>query len=163
MLAGLAYENARASERSAEAADHIVAALGHGRLLGEQETDVAGTLYLLALGLMQTDALDCADRCIDDMLADAQARGSIPAQAFVIVHRGSVAIRRGAVARAEADARTALELLTTHDISLGTRFALSVLVMALIERGELEEADRTLRDSGQGREIPRGDGRATRC
>jgi ATP/maltotriose-dependent transcriptional regulator MalT len=93
---------------------------------------------------------------MDDMLADAQARASIPAQAFVIAHRGWVALRRGAVAHAEADARTALELLTTHEIELGTRFAMSLLVAALVERGELEEADRALMRSGYADDIPPG-------
>ena len=80
---------------------------------------MAGTLYLLVIGLLATDALDLADVCLERMLADAETRASIPAQAFVLVHRGWVSLRRGAMAPAEADARTALELLTAHDIQLG--------------------------------------------
>jgi DNA-binding CsgD family transcriptional regulator len=156
VLASLAFERSRASRSSDQAAGHIERALAGGELLREQKTDVSGTLYLLGLGLISTDSLDAAEACWDGMLADAQRRASIPAQAFVIVHRGMVALRRGDVAHAEADARTSLELLTTHEIRLGTRLALAVLIDSLIERGELEEAERALSASGYGDAIPPG-------
>ncbi|MGH2992513.1 MAG: ATP-binding protein, partial [Solirubrobacterales bacterium] len=156
VLASLAYERARASESASEAAACIERALAGGRLLDEQELDVAGTLYLLVVGLLATDALDLADACLERMLADAHARASIPAEAFVMVHRGWVSMRRGAVAQAEADARTTLELLTAYDIRLGTRFALGLLIEALIEVGEPDAAERALSSSGLGEEIPPG-------
>jgi hypothetical protein len=92
-------------------------------LLGEKELDVAGLFYDLMTGLLATDALDLADACLDEMLADARARASIPAQAFVTCYRGRCAMWRDAVAQAEIDARTTLELLTSHDIRLGARIA----------------------------------------
>jgi len=156
VLASLAFERARAAPTAAEAAGHIERALADPRLLGEQEQDVAGTLYLLVVGLLATDALDAADACLGRMLAEARARASIPALAFVIVHRGWVSFRRGDVAVAEADARTSLDLLTSHDIRLGTRFALALEIEALIERDEVAAADRALRESGFGDEIPAG-------
>ncbi|MGH2589794.1 MAG: hypothetical protein ACRDGW_03235, partial [Actinomycetota bacterium] len=156
VVASLAFERARASESEPEAAAFIERALADDRLLGEQAVDVAGTHYLLLVGLLATDALDLAESCAERMLADASARASIPAQAFVMVHRGWVSFRRGAMAPAEADARTALELLTTYDISLGTRFALALLIEALIEAGELEAAERALRSTDLGEEIPPG-------
>jgi DNA-binding CsgD family transcriptional regulator len=156
VLASLAFERARASKSERDAVAFVDRALANGRLLSEQELDVAGTLYLLVTGLLATDALDLVDACLERMLADAQARASIPAQAFVLVHRGWASLRRGDVSRAESDARTALELLTTHDIRLGTRFALGLLVEALIEGGELDAAEEALRRSGLGEEIPPG-------
>ena len=156
VLASLAFERARAAPTAAEAAGHIERALADPRLLGEQEQDVAGTLYLLVVGLLATDALDAADACLGRMLAEARARASIPALAFVIVHRGWVSFRRGDVADAEADARASLDLLTSHDIRLGTRFALALEIEALIERDEVAAADRALRESGFGDEIPAG-------
>jgi hypothetical protein len=90
-------------------------------LLGDQMLDVAGltardalqqgVIYLLLVGLLATDALDVAEACLDQVLADARLGASIPEQGFVIEFRGMTCLRRGAVARAEADARTALELL----------------------------------------------------
>jgi DNA-binding CsgD family transcriptional regulator len=164
VLASLAFERARASEAASEAAGHLERALAGGRLLGEQELDVAGlsardalqqgVVYLLLIGLLATDALDVAEACLGQALADARLRASIPAQAFVIEFRGRTWLRRGAVARAEADARTALELLTAHDIHLGTAYALGLLIEALIEEGEVEVAETALRTSGLADEIP---------
>ena len=156
VLASLAFERARASETGASASALIEGALANDRLLAEQDTDVTGTLYLLVLALMSTDSLELAYGHLDAMLADAHARGSIPAEAFVTAHRAWASLRRGSVARAEADARTGLELLIEHDIELGRPFALSGLIAALIERGELAEADLALRVGGYEGAIPAG-------
>ena len=59
--ASLAFERARASESERAAVQHIERALAGGRLVGEQEVDVAGPFYLLMVGLLATDALDLAD------------------------------------------------------------------------------------------------------
>ncbi|MDQ3647249.1 MAG: AAA family ATPase [Actinomycetota bacterium] len=156
VLASLAFERARASDSASEAAAHIERALAGGRLLSEQELDVAGPFYLLVVGLYATDAVDLAAQCLDQALADAQASASIPAQAFLMAHRGRIAMHRGAVAQAEADARTALELLTVHDIWLGATLALGVLIEALVEGGEVEAAELALSSSGFAEEIPPG-------
>ena len=154
--ATLAFQDARASESAGDAAATIERALAGGRLLAEQEPDVTGPFYLLALGLLGTDALQLADACLGQALAEARARASIPAVAFVTVHRGWVSLQRGAVAPAEADAQTTLELLTSHHIELGTAFALGLLIEALIERGKLHAAERALRDGGFAGKIPAG-------
>jgi DNA-binding CsgD family transcriptional regulator len=162
----LAFERARESESEREAAGHLERALAGGRLLGDQELEVAGLaardalqqgiFYLLVVGLLATDALEVTEACLDEALADARLRASIPAQAFVIEFRGMTWLRRGALARAEPDARTALELLRAHDIHLGTAYALAVLIEALIEEGEVEAAETALRTSGPGDEITPG-------
>ena len=156
ILASLAFERARASESAREAIQHIEHALAAGGLHGEQQPDVVGTFYALVVGLLDTDALDLAARFIEQALADARRRGSIPATAFLVAHRGWFSLRAGAVADAEADARAALELLTTHDIQLGTRFALALLLETQIECGDVEAAEQTLIDGGLGTQIPPG-------
>ena len=80
--------------------------------MGEQDLDVTGlaaqdalqqgVIYLLLVSLMATDALDVAEACLDQALADARLRASIPAQGFVLEFRGMTFLRRGAVARAES-------------------------------------------------------------
>jgi DNA-binding CsgD family transcriptional regulator len=155
VLGSLAFEDARASESAAEASEHIERALAGG-LLGDRELDVTGLVYDLMTGLIATDALDLADDCIENMLADADDRASIPALAFATSLRARCAMRRGAVAQAETDARTALQLLTSHDIRLAAMIALGHLIEALVEGGELDAAERALRDSGVGDEIPPG-------
>ena len=166
VLACLAFERARESESEREAAGHLERALAGGRLLGNQELDSAGLaardalqqgiFYLLVVGLVATDALDVAEACLEQALADARLRASIPAQAFVIEFRGMTFLRRGEVARAETDARTALELLRAQDIHLGPAYALAILIEALIEEGELEAAQAALRAGGPGKAIPPG-------
>jgi DNA-binding CsgD family transcriptional regulator len=156
VLATLAFEHARASESESEAVAYLERAFADGRLLDEQAVDVAGPFYLLLVGLLATDALDLAAERLEQAIAQAREQASIPALAFVIEFRGWVSLRRGAVADAEDDARTALELLTTRDIELGTAFALALLIEALLEAGEVEAAERALAGSGLGDDIPPG-------
>ena len=60
------------------------------------------------------------------------------------------------MAAAEADGRTAVEVLTSHRVSLGVPLTLGVLIEALVEGGELDSAERDLHDRGLGGEIPPG-------
>ena len=128
VLASLAFERARASESAGEAAGlHRAGARRRPVCWASRSSTSTGTFYLLVVGLLATDALDLADACLEQALADAQrARlrsrrwpSCSPSEAWV-------SMRRGAMARAEADARTALELLTAHDIPLGAALALAV-------------------------------------
>jgi DNA-binding CsgD family transcriptional regulator len=156
VLASLACARARTSESASEAVAHLEGALAGGRLLREQQRDIVGPVYDLMLGLLATDALDVAETYLEQALADARARASIPAMAWLTVRRGWVSFRRGDVAPAEADARTALELLMTHGIGLGRPFALGLLIVSLIEAGETDAAQEALDDSGLGDEIAPG-------
>jgi DNA-binding CsgD family transcriptional regulator len=154
VLASLAFERARASESASEAAGYIESAFAEGRVLGEEELDVTGVVYDLMTGLIATDSLDLAEACLERMLADARDRASIPALAFATSLRARCSLRRGAVARAETDARTALQILTSHDIQLAARIALGHLIEALVEAGDPAGAERALRSRGVGEEIP---------
>lgn len=71
-------------------------------------------------------------------------------------YRAKLSLRRGAVDEAEEDARAARELLAGHGIRLGIPIASAFLIEALIERGELDEAEQSLRGSGLGGEIQPG-------
>jgi DNA-binding CsgD family transcriptional regulator len=153
VLARLACERARHTESASEAADYLEDALAGWRAAVEQRLGMAGLLYDITIGLLAADALDVADGCLDQALADARARASIPEVAYATCWRGWLSLRRGAVGQAEADARTALELLTGHRL-LGTRFALGLLIQALVEGDEPDVAEEELRASGLGDEIP---------
>ena len=148
VLASLAYERAKASESAAEAARLLEAPMTTGRLLEDLQLDIAGPFYDLVVGLLATDSFEVASEYLDLALAEARARGSIPGVAFLTDRRGWLAFRRGDVAKAECDARTGLELLTTHGIPLGVPFALALLIRASIETGETDEAQRKLDSSG---------------
>jgi DNA-binding CsgD family transcriptional regulator len=146
--ASLAFERARASTSAREAVTHLERALAGGRLLDEQELDLPPSIYMLVVGLLATEAVDLTDAVLDRMLAKARAVVSIPGIALVLAHQGVTFMRRGAVARAEADARAALDLLTSHGIPLGVELTLAVLVEALVEGGDLNAAERALTDHG---------------
>jgi DNA-binding CsgD family transcriptional regulator len=156
VLACLAFERARASESDREAAEHLQRALADGRLLDEQELDVPSTIYILVVGLLATEAVDVTDAVLDRMLVNARAVVSVPAIAFVLAHQGVASMRRGAVARGEADALAALDLLASNGIPLGVELASAVLIEALIERGDLDAAERALAAGGFDRHIPPG-------
>jgi len=156
VLAGLAFEQARSSESASDAVRIIERALAAGGFSDPQQPDVVGPFYALVIGLLGTDALDLAAWHLEQALADARARASIPAIAWLTVHRGWFSLRGGAVAEAEADARTALDLMNAHGIQLGNRFALALLVEALIEERQTEAARLALHESGLGTEIPPG-------
>jgi DNA-binding CsgD family transcriptional regulator len=153
VLASLACERARQSESAREAAAHLESALAEGRLLAEQDVDVGGPFYDIVVGLLAADALDVAERGLDRALADAGERASIPAVAYLTSRRGWIFMRRGAVAQAEADGRTALELLTSHGIPLGLPSAVGLLVQALVECGEPESAEAELRRADLGEHV----------
>jgi DNA-binding CsgD family transcriptional regulator len=153
VLASLAFERARACESESEAVRCLERPLASGGLLDGQ-LDVVGPFYALMIGLLATDGLDLAIGSLEHALADARVRGSIPAITYLTVHRGWFYLRKGSVAQAEADARAALELMDTYDIQLGKRFALALLMEALIEDGQIEVAAEALQTSGLGAEIP---------
>jgi DNA-binding CsgD family transcriptional regulator len=146
VLASLDFERARASTTEGAAVANLQRAFAAGRLVEEQDVDVPPTIYTLLVGVLGTDALDLADAVLHRMLDDARTIGSVPAVAFVLAHHGLASVRRGAVARAEADARVALDLLTGHEIALGTELALAVLLRSLVEGGALDEAERSLQE-----------------
>ena len=153
MLASLACERAMHADSASEAMAYLEDALAGWRSVGDLQLGMAGLLYDLTIGLLAADALDDADAILDRALADTRAQGSIPELAYATCWRGWVSLRRGDIGTAEADARTALELLTAHRL-LGIRFALGLLIQALVEEGEPVAAERALRESGLGDEIP---------
>ena len=56
------------------------------------------------------------------------------------VRRGVIALRRGALAEAEADTRAALEALIKHNLTLAAPLSAAAVGLTLLERGKLDEA-----------------------
>jgi ATP/maltotriose-dependent transcriptional regulator MalT len=83
---------------------------------------------------------------LDEALADARARGSLIGFAVASCWRSEVSYRLGELADAEADARAAIEAAGSDGWVLAPA-VLGFLAQALIERGELAEADRLLSGS----------------
>ena len=144
VLASLACERARASDSAAESVRLLEAALAGGRLLEEQQGDILGPFYDLVLGLIAANAFDLAESSLEHALANARARESIPSVAYLTNRRGWMYLRRGSVDRAEADARTGLELLSSYSIPVGVPFAVALLMETLIEAGDADGAEEAL-------------------
>jgi DNA-binding CsgD family transcriptional regulator len=117
-----------------ELADH---GLDHGRFLAT-ETDGLPVPFAMRL-LAWIDELDRADQVHDSLLAAARA-GSIVAFAIAAVCAASTALRRGNLAAAEAEARTATETAARHGLKFYEPFARALLGEALLERGDLGQA-----------------------
>ena len=97
-------------------------------------------------GLFMADRLDLARRTVAIAFTEAQRRGSAPGFAAASMWRAWIALRAGAGADAEADARAAYELVPAT-ISQHVR-CMSCLIGVLIERGRLAEAQTVLEASG---------------
>ncbi|MDT7713965.1 MAG: hypothetical protein QOG46_2912 [Pseudonocardiales bacterium] len=110
-----------------------------GRFLAE-ETSEAPPVIMAVWGLIFADELVGAHALAEAMLADARARGSVAAIEAAIGRRGIVALRRGALAEAEADTRAALELAAEHGMTLSAQLQASYLGLTLLQRGKLDQA-----------------------
>jgi DNA-binding CsgD family transcriptional regulator len=98
--------------------------------------------------LIFSDRLAAARQVWTDALAEARRKGSLLMFSFASVFRSHVEWRLGSIAGAEADARAALELTEVREAQVGLPFAVSGLIDALTERGELDEAEQALVESG---------------
>lgn len=87
--------------------------------------------------LVETGRLEAAERCASQAIATMRAHGALHGLALAAAMRALVRHRRGALAAAEADATTGLEIAAElgvwHGFSPAT---LNVLVSVLLDRGE---------------------------
>jgi tetratricopeptide (TPR) repeat protein len=123
--------------------------LDGGRLM-ETESAEAIEITWAARALTFIDELDHADRLLEAMVADARKRGSVMGYATASAWRAAVGLRRGIVASAEADARSAVELVIANGLHFIAPHAYSFLGEALIEQGEIEQASALLRQADLG-------------
>ena len=110
-----------------------------GRFLVDETCEAIPAIFA-GWALIHTDELDRAAALAEEMLADAEARGSVVGFLSATGRRGAVALRRGALAEAEADIRASLELATEHNLTHSLPVLAAHLGLTLIERGQLEEA-----------------------
>ena len=97
-----------------------------------------------ALPLFWAERYDEAQALADAAVAEAQASANGMILPAVLTHRAWLAFRRGDLTAAEADARALLEAPGQPSPPLFRNRATGVLVDVLVERGDLDEAERTL-------------------
>ena len=143
-LAALAMDELMYLRSSALAADRAHRALAAG-LPPEPQRGEAWAIVALAV-LAATDELDAALRGTDEVLARARELGAAASVATMLALRAFIAMRRGDLVAAQADAQASMELAPDM---LGTEFvvlAVSSAVLAGLERDETPESLRRLID-----------------
>ena len=142
-LATLAMEEVLNLRSASTAIDLAERALAVGLPL-EPHRGELGELGLAALAA--ADGLDAALRATDEILARARERGAALTVVAISSLRARIALRRGDLAAAEADAQAAIEL--APDL-LGAEFvvlAVAAAVLAGLERDETPDSLRRLID-----------------
>jgi DNA-binding CsgD family transcriptional regulator len=94
--------------------------------------------------LLWAERYDEAQALADAAVAEAQASANGMVLPAVLAQRAWLAFRRGDLTAAEADARALLDTPGPSAPPLLRNRAITVLVDVLVERGELDEAERTL-------------------
>jgi DNA-binding CsgD family transcriptional regulator len=110
-----------------------------------REAGRRSAFHLCVRTLVKTDHAEEARRTIEAMQAEASSRGSLRLRAGAAWYGADLALRTGQVADAENQARLALDLMG-DDVNIFTGGAIMLLICALAERGEFEEAHELLRD-----------------
>lgn len=147
MLCQVAYHRMWRSQDAGRAAALALRALGGGRLIADRGV-VPYELTGPAMALICADALDDAAAMLDEAATNARRHGSEHAYSWVCSARGMLAYRRGAVAEAQSEMRVALEVTLRSGLLLGSAFNSGVLIAALMETGQLDEAQACLEDIG---------------
>ncbi len=136
-----ASELARAGDSPARARELVHRALAAGPL----PSDESGQAYGMALAVLLTlDDLDAAVQGYSAWLEDARRRGMAFAAMRASAFRALAMFRRGELAEAEADARTALDAVHSLTGERGHPEPRAFLAEVLAERGRLDEAAATL-------------------
>ena len=146
LLANLAFE-AAAHQTAPEVAELALGALGDGKLLAEQGPE-SGAFVMTLIALWAADALPEARAALDEAL-EAARRASSPL-GFVLnsAWRSHVAWRAGDLATAEADAQAVLDVSRELGLPPGELYGVAALADVLVERGDLDAADRLFADAG---------------
>jgi DNA-binding CsgD family transcriptional regulator len=143
-LATLALDEVMYLRSASTAIDLAERALAAGLPLEPHRGENWANVALVALAA--ADSLDAALRGTDEMLARARERGAALTVVTISSLRARIALRRGDLAAAQADAQAAIEL--APDL-LGAEFlvlAVSVAVLAGLDRDETPDSLRGLID-----------------
>jgi hypothetical protein len=148
LLGAVAYWRALSVTATAAAAAELAErALADGQLLHDTTTD-GFTFIWAALVLLWADRDDAAERYWHAGIEDARRRGSGSALVNASIALARLHMYRGDVAEAEAAIRLVDEVAPHIGYPYGAYSASDGLVLALVERGELEEAEAVLDQHG---------------
>jgi tetratricopeptide (TPR) repeat protein/DNA-binding CsgD family transcriptional regulator len=112
-----------------------------------QDVPDPGVLLPATMVLVATDRLEPLVAACETAIASARRRGSTYDFASASVLRAQARYLQGALGEAEADARLADHLTAEHNVPSARRYTQAWLVLTLVERGRLAEADESLERS----------------
>jgi DNA-binding CsgD family transcriptional regulator len=139
-------------ENARQAAELARQALEGWQIFVEQPTSPVTPQLILVLAVAED--FECAERALEVMLAGARAIGSTPLEGASLALRSDAEFRRGMIAGAAANARTAIEIARSHDFVPAMPLTIAWITQALIERGDLTEATHELELSGMTVQVP---------
>jgi DNA-binding CsgD family transcriptional regulator len=140
LLAVIAFELAQTNGPADVVIDYAESAFAGDMLLSRDGPIVAiGTAALVFAGRPAA-----AESILDTAILETRARGSLQAMGAALLTRAHARIRLGRIHEAEADARLSLELSEHEPRDAVRPIKLAQLAEALIERGELAEAESLL-------------------
>ena len=116
------------------------------------DTDPEAVIYIADV-FAYCDRFEAARRVADELAAQGSARGSAITYGYALAVRSRIGLREGAVRDAEADIRACMEIY--REWPADPLDPVAFLIDALIERGDLEEAERIV----QATPLPEQEGR----
>jgi DNA-binding CsgD family transcriptional regulator/tetratricopeptide (TPR) repeat protein len=96
--------------------------------------------------------LDAAERTVTRVIAEARGRGLVHRYSVMMFMRGWIELERGALAEAEADLASALELAV--DVAGPTQATAAVFALVLAEQGRLDDAEQAIAQHELAGELP---------
>jgi DNA-binding CsgD family transcriptional regulator len=137
LLVNLVHRSLLVPEPAAPAVEQLRRAFGSGDLLREESL----VHVFLAMNLIMADEFALAEQVCTACIGEGQRRGSPSIVASFAFPRALAALRRGALADAEADARWSLEYKLAMGPAAAPAWPLGFLVETLIARGDLTGAE----------------------
>jgi DNA-binding CsgD family transcriptional regulator len=141
--------------KAADAAPLIGAALGDGLL--RSQFGAGSVIYLMMLAeLISMQEYDWADRELEVAVAETRREASWLGLATASTFRSTIALVRGQLVTAEADARTGVEIATQMGWLAGAPYPLTALIAVLHTTGDFGEAERLLDEYNVSGPLPEG-------
>ncbi len=144
LLGDRAMHGAQTTEKADVVLDWARRAWGVGDLLA---IEPAGSMHYwpMIMAMICGGDTTIAEDALQSLLAESRREGSGTGFVMARLLRAILGLRRGSLLEAEADALDGLELAQTH-FAVGLPLAIGVAVEALVERGDVDRAERILSD-----------------
>jgi DNA-binding CsgD family transcriptional regulator len=151
LLGMSAFVDARAGRPAAEVAERAERALQGGALMAAAN---GGAAHMQAAFVLAAADSDLAPAVHADGLAQARKTGDVFAFAANKIFASHAHACRGELADAVADGSAGMEATEAYDVGIGPAWACAFVAGALMDRGDLAAAWRTIERAGAPEEVP---------